>query len=135
MALELQCTVVTPDRTVRDGPADFVALTLSDGEIGIAPGRTPLIARLGYGELRIKADTRLERYYVEGGFVEVAGDVVSVLTPRAVAAEAIDEEEAREQLMDARAREANTPELRAQRDRAIEKARGRLRAARRARQA
>ena len=46
----LQCIVVTPERTLYDRPADFVALTLFDGEIGIAPGHTPLIGRLGCGE-------------------------------------------------------------------------------------
>ena len=48
-----QCIVVTPERTVYDRPAEFVALTLFDGEIGIAPGHVPLIGRLGYGEMRI----------------------------------------------------------------------------------
>ena len=33
----LQCIVVTPERTLYDEPADFVALTLYDGEIGVAP--------------------------------------------------------------------------------------------------
>jgi F-type H+-transporting ATPase subunit epsilon len=81
---ELHCTVVTPDRTVMDGSADFVALTLLDGEIGIAPGHTPLIGRLGYGEMRVTHGGEVARYYVEGGFVEVLGNEVSVLTGRAV---------------------------------------------------
>ena len=50
----LQCIVVTPERTLCDRPADFVALTLLDGEIGIAPGHTPMIGRLGCGEMRIR---------------------------------------------------------------------------------
>ena len=43
----MQCIVVTPERTLYDRPADFVALCLFDGEIGIAPGHTPMIGRLG----------------------------------------------------------------------------------------
>ena len=81
-----------------DRPADFVALTLFDGEIGIAPGHTPLIGRLGYGEMRIRREERTDRYYVEGGFVEVLGDVVTVLTPRAVPASEIDPAVVQEQL-------------------------------------
>ena len=46
---ELSCLVVTPERTVLEAEADFIALPLFDGEIGIAPGRSPLIGRLGYG--------------------------------------------------------------------------------------
>ena len=49
----LYCIVVTPERTVVDHPAQFVVLPLYDGELGVAPGRAPLIGRLGYGELRI----------------------------------------------------------------------------------
>ncbi|MGA2034327.1 MAG: F0F1 ATP synthase subunit epsilon, partial [Thermoguttaceae bacterium] len=86
----LQAIVVTPEQTVRDEAADFVALTLFDGEIGIAPGHTPLIGRLGFGEMRIRRGAQTIRLYVEGGFVEVAGDVVSVLTRRAVPADKID---------------------------------------------
>ena len=91
---ELQCIVVTPEQTVRDEPAEFVALTLFDGEIGVAPGHTPLIGRLGYGEMRITAGGTVSRYYVEGGFVEVVRNVVSVLTGRAVRAEELDEADA-----------------------------------------
>ena len=53
-AAALQCVVVTPEATVIDTPAEFDALPLYDGEAGIAPGRSPLIFRLGYGELRIR---------------------------------------------------------------------------------
>lgn len=129
----LQCIVVTPEATVRDAPADFVALTLFDGEIGIAPGHTPLIGRLGCGEMRITLGQKTDRYYVEGGFVEVAGDVVSVLTQRAAPAESLDEAVAREQLDAALSKPAHTPELMAIRDRAVAAGRAQLRVARRAR--
>jgi len=83
----MQCIVVTPERTLYDQPAEFVALTLYDGEIGVAPGHTPLIGRLGYGEMRIRREgQQTDRYYIEGGFVEVFDDVVSVLTQRAIPA-------------------------------------------------
>ena len=50
----LQCIVVTPERTWLDELVESVVLPAYDGEIGILPGHTPLIARLGYGELRTK---------------------------------------------------------------------------------
>lgn len=128
----LQCIVVTPERTVFDLPADFVALTLYDGEIGIAPEHAPMIGRLGCGEMRVVGQGKTERYYVEGGFVEVLDDVVSVLTRRAVPASKIDEEVAEEQLSAARARPATTPEAVEIRERAIAQARAQLRICRRA---
>ena len=128
---ELNCIVVTPERTVCEEPADFVALPLFDGEIGIARAHTPLIGRLGCGEMRIVCDDRATRYYVEGGFVEVLDNVVTVLTQRAIPAEELDEAVAEEQLSAARRRKANTPELMAARDRAVELSRAQLRTARR----
>jgi F-type H+-transporting ATPase subunit epsilon len=130
---ELQCIVVTPERPVLDEPAEFVALPLYDGEIGIAPGHTPLIGRLGAGELRITLGGHLHRYYVEGGFVEVVDNVVTLLTSRAIPAEQLDEPVLREQLEATRTRAATTPEQMAQRDRAAALARAQLRVARRAR--
>ena len=129
---ELRCIVVTPERTLLDGPAEFVALPLDDGEIGIAPGHSPMIGRLGAGEMRIQGNEGLHGYYVEGGFVEVLGGVVSVLTSRAVPAGELDEAAAEEQLAAARTRVANTPDLMAQRDRAVTAARAQIRVARRA---
>jgi F-type H+-transporting ATPase subunit epsilon len=129
---ELQCIVVTPEKTVRDTPADFVALTLFDGEVGIAPGHTPLIGRLGYGEMRIRHGDEVVRYYVEGGFVEVVDDVVSVLTSRAILAQSLDESVARQQLDAAQTRPATSPELMAIRDQAVAQRRAEMRVARRA---
>jgi F-type H+-transporting ATPase subunit epsilon len=131
---DLRCSLVTPERTVRDSPAEFVAVTLFDGEIGIARGHAPLVGRLGCGEMRITVGGRIERYYVEGGFVEVLGDVVSVLSPRAVAAQALDEAVIREQLAVAQERLAGTPELVEARDRVVAQCRGQLQVARRLRQ-
>ena len=131
---ELQCIVVTPEATVRDEPADFVALTLFDGEIGIAPGHTPMIGRMGNGEMRIRRDGKTARFYVEGGFVEVLGNTVSILTNRAMPAEQLDAEVATEQLTTAQRRPANTPELMAIRDRAIDQSRAQLRVAKRTKQ-
>jgi F-type H+-transporting ATPase subunit epsilon len=123
----LQCIVVTPERTLFDQPAEFIAVTLGDGEIGIAPGHAPLIGRLGYGEMRIRREGRdPDRYYVEGGFVEVLDNVVSVLTQRAIPANEIDTAVAREQLISAQSRRAATPEAVAVRDRAVAQSRAQL---------
>ena len=128
---QLNCNVVTPEQTVLDEKADFIALPLYDGEIGILPGHSPMIGRLGYGEMRIKTEGRERRYYVDGGFVQVANDVVSVLTNRAVPAERVNAKAAQEQLESALKRPINTPELLEIRDRLIGQARAQLEVARR----
>ena len=128
----LQCIVVTPETTVVDVPAEFVALPLYDGECGIAPHHSPLIGRLGYGELRIRRDGDTQRFYVDGGFVQVAENVVSVLTHRAVPAAELDAAVATELLRTALDRKASGPEELAVRDRLVAQARGQLRIAQQA---
>lgn len=113
----LQCSVVTPEATLLDAAAEFVALPLYDGEIGIGPDHSPFIGRLGYGELRVVDGGNTQHYYVDGGFVQVADNLVSVLTNRAVPAAKLDATKAREQLETARARTAHSPEMMAIRDR------------------
>src|SRR5438309_7442463 len=85
----LQCVVVTPERAVLDQTADFVVLPMLDGELGVLPGRAPLIGRLGFGELRSVSGQTTRRYYIDGGFAQVRGNVVTVLTSKAMPAEEI----------------------------------------------
>lgn len=123
---QLQCILVTPETTVLDTPGKFVALPLFDGEIGIAPGHSPMIGRLGCGEMRLVTEAGTRSYYVEGGFVQVIDNTVSVLSARAVPADSLDAAVAEEQLATARARPSNTPELNALRQRAVAQARAQL---------
>ena len=132
MATTLQCTVVTPERKALDQAVDFVALPLYDGEIGIAPGHAPLIGRLGYGEMRLRRDNQVSRFYVDGGFVQVVDNQIAVLTAQAVPADQVDKQAAQKRLDAARQQLATTPEQLQIRDREIAQARGQLRVARRA---
>jgi F-type H+-transporting ATPase subunit epsilon len=129
----IRCIVVTPEATAVDTPADFVALPLFDGEAGVLPGRAPLIGRLGYGELRILVGRVEQRYYVDGGFVQVADNLVSVLTNRAMPAEKLEPGVASELLHTAMSRRAAGREEMAIREKLILQARGQLRVAARSR--
>jgi F-type H+-transporting ATPase subunit epsilon len=129
----LTCTIVTPEQTALETKADFVALPLFDGEIGIGANHSPLIGRLGYGEMRIKTGGQTLVYYVDGGFVQVADNMIVVLTNRSVPAASLDAAAADAQLQSALSRPANTPELQEIRQRLIAQARAQQRTARRAR--
>jgi F-type H+-transporting ATPase subunit epsilon len=133
MAGTLQCVVVTPEQTALEQEAEFVALPLYDGEIGIAPGHSPLIGRLGYGEMRVRSGGATKTLYVDGGFVEVADNVVSVLTNRAAPSAKVDAAAAETLLAGALRLPASTREQLEIRDRQIAQARAQLRIARRAR--
>ncbi|WP_425614336.1 ATP synthase F1 subunit epsilon [Anatilimnocola sp. NA78] len=133
MAKMLQVVVVTPEQTALEQEAEFVALPLYDGEIGIGIDHSPLIGRLGFGEMRIKTAGKEVRYYIDGGFVQVVDNVVSVLTNRAVPAAKINLAAVEAALAAAQARPANTDELLAIRDRAVLQARAQIRVAKHAR--
>src|SRR5438128_10436190 len=87
---KLQVVVVTPERAVLEEPAEFVALPMFDGELGVLPGRAPLIGRLGVGELRLQQHGTARRFFLDGGFAQVRADTVTVLTNKAVPAGEID---------------------------------------------
>jgi F-type H+-transporting ATPase subunit epsilon len=123
----LRCVVVTPERTVLDQLAEFVALPLFDGELGVLPGHSPLIGRLGYGEMRTKQAGATQRFFVDGGFAQVRDNVVTILTDHARPAESIDVEAAARDLEQAKTRNAMTEIEHSEKDKAIARARGEIR--------
>ncbi len=125
----LNCVVVTPERTLLDDAVDFVALPLFDGELGVLPGRSPLIGRLGFGELRTEAGGTTRRFFLDGGFAQVRDNVVTILTNRALPAEQIDPQAAAADLERARSKKASTEAEQDEKTRAVDRARARLRLA------
>jgi F-type H+-transporting ATPase subunit epsilon len=91
---ELRCAVITPDRQVFDVAARFVVLPAHDGQIGVLRGRAPLLCKLGIGVVKLEAADQERRVFVDGGFAEVHGNVVTVLTQAALEPEQIDRESA-----------------------------------------
>lgn len=124
----MKCLVVTPERTVVDFEASFIAVPLFDGELGILPGHTPLVGRLGAGELRIQNGNQTQSFYIEGGFVEVLNNIVSLLTMRACAVKELNAAEAETQLAAALEAQRNAnPEIAAIQWRKATESRARLR--------
>jgi F-type H+-transporting ATPase subunit epsilon len=99
----VQCVIVTPEKAVLDEAGDFVVIPMIDGELGIAHNRLPLIGRLGFGELRLSSGGSTKHYYIDGGFVQVRGNVVTVLTSKAMPVSSIKTDAAQEVL--------NTPKV------------------------
>jgi F-type H+-transporting ATPase subunit epsilon len=77
---QLQVVIVTPESTALDKQVDSVVLPLFDGEKGILANHAPMIGRLGKGKLRIKDGGSEESYQIDGGFVQVESNTVSILT-------------------------------------------------------
>ena len=120
---ELQLVVVTPEKTVLDKPVQALRFPLYDGQIGILPGRAPLVGRLGYGELKVTTSDSERSYFIDGGFVQVKGAVVSLLTSRSMPVGEIDSAAATEQFEEASSRAATSDAELAAKQRDQERAR------------
>ena len=127
--MAIRCIVVTPERTELQQDTDFVALPMADGELGLLPGHSPMIGRLGYGVLRLQTATGPEGYFVDGGFAQVEDDVLSVLTARAIPVGRLDAEQAQRDLEEALYLPSHTPEEAQLKQTAVARARGMVRAA------
>ena len=126
---QIQVVIVTPEETTFDQMVDAVVVPLIDGEAGVLPGHAPMIGRLGPGELRVRNGSDESRYYVDGGFVQVEQDVVSVLTGTSLPAAEIDIAAAREALAQAEKEPAETPALSELKRKAVSQAKAQIRMA------
>jgi F-type H+-transporting ATPase subunit epsilon len=107
--IPLRLVLVTPETTLVDEPVSALRFPLYDGQIGVLPGRAPLIGRLGYGELKVtQVDGSNLSYFIDGGFVQVKENIVSLLTDRALTRDEIDRAAAEEKLREAVARVAHS---------------------------
>lgn len=92
MAKPLHVELVAVEEKVWSGEADMLVARTTEGELGILPGHAPLLGQLAEpSQVRVKLpDGSQLAYDVDGGFLSVTGDGVTVLaesaTPAAVPA-------------------------------------------------
>ena len=98
MAGTLTLRVITPDRIPLDRSVASVRLPGLDGSIGVLPRHAPMIAALDAGLLRYRTEPGgpEQVLFVSGGFAEVRGDTLRVVSEAGEKPEEIDEERARE---------------------------------------
>ena len=103
MANTFHCSVITPERAVLECDAKFVAFPAHDGELGVLTGRAPLVCRMGIGALRVEADDANHTLFVAGGFAQVVGNKLTLLTGQAMATDELDRGSAQQAMVEARA--------------------------------
>lgn len=86
----IKVNVVTPDGPVVDAEVEMVSTKAKSGELGILAGHVPLVAPLDIAAVRLKNGNETEFVAVNGGFLEVRPDVVTILAQSAEKAETID---------------------------------------------
>ena len=98
MANTITVDVVSAEEQIFSGEAEFVVLPGVDGELGIYPRHTPLFTQIKPGAVRIKVpgQAQEELVFVQGGFLEVQPNKVTVLADTAIRAHDLDEVKALE---------------------------------------
>lgn len=79
---KLHLTIVTRERKINEVEVDEVVLPGLDGELGILPGHTPMLASLKIGPMKYRIGNTIERLVLAWGFAEVLPDRVIVLAER-----------------------------------------------------
>jgi len=130
---DLRIVLVTPETTLLDEKVDALRFPLYDGQIGILPGRAPLVGRLGSGELRVTTGKGVASYFIDGGFVQVKGNVVSLLTDGAQLASTLDARKAEDELQNVQRRHPKNDAEFAAKDADLDRFRHKLSLARKAR--
>ncbi len=130
MASTLKVSIVSPDGSVFDGRALRVKAPSTAGRLEILRRHAPMIASMSVGAVILTLpDAEQLTYATSGGFIEVLGDVVTILGESVEPASEIDVDRARAAEARARARlaEASEDVDRARAERALERARNRAR--------
>jgi len=98
MANTIHVDVVSAEEQIYSGEAEFVVLPGIDGELGVYPRHTPLFTQIRPGAVRIKLPGQAEEelVFVQGGFLEVQPNKVTVLADTAIRAHDLDEAKALE---------------------------------------
>ncbi len=96
MANKIKLEIVTAEAPVYSDSVDMVIAPGTMGEVGILPQHAPLLTTLKVGEIRVKKDGDEYAMFVEGGFMEVLPDSVTILANTCERAEDIDEAKAHE---------------------------------------
>lgn len=100
----LHVELVAADRTVWSGEAAMIIARTVDGDIGVLRGHAPTLSLLSASvvEIQVADSDHLVVVAVDGGFLSVAGDRVSILAERIEKAEDIELSQARIDLEEAK---------------------------------
>ena len=94
----MKVDIVSAEEQIFSGEAEFVIAPGIEGELGIFPRHTPLLTQIKPGALRVKLPNQdqEELVFVQGGFVDVQPQLVTVLADTAIRAKDLDEVKALE---------------------------------------
>jgi len=96
MAMTMHVDIVSAEKEIYSGTVEMLFAPTANGEVGIMPRHTQLIARMKPGEVRVRKGGDEQIFFVSGGVLEVQPHVVTVLADTAMRAKDLDEAQALE---------------------------------------
>lgn len=96
MPMTMHVDIVSAEEEIYSGTVEMLFASTANGEVGILPHHTQLIARMKPGEVRVRKGNDEQVFYVSGGVLEVQPNVVTVLADTAIRAKDLDEAQALE---------------------------------------
>ncbi len=81
--MSIRVILVTPYKSYFEGHAESVIVPLYDGLAGILKKHVGMIAQLGSGKLVINTNEEKNIFFIDGGFLEVSKNQVSILANEA----------------------------------------------------
>ena len=83
MADTLHFSLVSPARELFSGEVDQVDIPGTEGDLGVLPDHTPLMAAIRTGTMTVYANGAETKYFVRGGFADVTPAGLTVLAESA----------------------------------------------------
>lgn len=87
MADRIQFELVSPARLLTSMEVDMIVVPGTEGDFAVLPGHMPVVSTLRPGAVDVyvgNTDKPSERFFVAGGFAEVALDTFTVLAETAI---------------------------------------------------
>ena len=102
MAETVEFELVSPAKLLKSEPVEMVVVPGAEGDLGVLPGHSALIATVRPGVIDIhEGGSVKERIFVAGGFCEISPERCTVLAEEAIEVSAIDKVAAQKRLEDA----------------------------------
>ena len=99
MTNTVEFELVSPERLVKSQPVEMVVVPGAEGDLGVLPGHSPLIAEVRPGVIDIRERGEIsEQIFVSGGFCEVSPKRCTVLAEEAIPVVEIDKAVAEQRL-------------------------------------
>ena len=111
MATTIEFELIAPEKVITSEQVEMVVVPATEGDIGVLPGHSSLIANVRPGVIEIRDEGMVkERIFVAGGFCEISPKLCTVLAGEAIFVKDIDKDVAQRRQLDAQEAELNADE-------------------------